>query len=144
MSVNLLAMNKVPLGDQPIQGAGTIGEAVSDNLGTNTGGVAGGGVIDVFTQQFSNIIGFITVLAGVFFVVYFMVAAFEWLQAGGDSGKVEKAKNRMINAALGLLVMVIAFGIIGIIGGVFGIELLNPGATFLEMIRATNNGAGGN
>lgn len=139
LAQNLIALETegVPLGRDPLTGPGRIGEAVNTALDTNTHGVAGGGVVDVFSQQFSNLIGLLTVLGGVFLVIYFLLAAFEWIQAGGDAGKVEKAQQRMVNGAIGMLVMIIAFGIIGIIGGVFGIELLNPGQVFLELIQDT-------
>jgi hypothetical protein len=125
--------SSVPLGTSPITGAGTIGQQVNSALGS--GGGTGSGVVDVFSQQFSNLIGFITVLGGLFFLVYMLIAAFDWIQAGGDSGKIDKAKTKMTNGAIGLLVMILAFGIIGIIGSVFGIDLLNPGAVFLQLIK---------
>lgn len=133
MSRNLIAQTSdgIPLGDNPLTGQGTIGTAVNEAIDA---GNDGRGVVDVFSQQFSNIIGLITVIAGIFFIVNFLIAGFEWTQAGGDAGKAEKARQRMINAALGLLVMIISFGIIGVIGGVFGVELLNPGQTFLNII----------
>lgn len=116
------------LGGQPITGPGAIGAAVNENLGSSTG------IVDVFSQQLSNLIGFITVIASIFFVVYFLIAAFEWIQSGGDTAKVAKAQQRMINAAIGMLVLVISFGILGVISGVFGVDLLNPGAMFLQLI----------
>ncbi len=83
-----------------------------------------------FTLQLSRIIGFITLIGAVFFVIYLILAGFEWLQAGGDTGKVEKAKGRMINGAVGLLVMILATAIAGVIGGVFGLDILNPQNVF--------------
>lgn len=123
----------VPLGTSPISGPGTIGQEVTNALGSGPGGT-GTGVVDVFSEQFSNLIGLLTVLGGVFFLIYMLIAAFDWIQAGGDSGKIDKAKTKMTNGAIGLLVMILAFGIVGIIGGVFGLELLNPGAVFLDLI----------
>ncbi len=90
-----------------------------------------------FEEQLSNIIGFITLLGGIFFIVFFLIAGFEWLQAGGDTGKVEKARSRMINAAIGLLVMILATALIGIISGVFGFDILNPAETFRQLIPST-------
>ncbi len=124
----LLAQNTLPLGDEPITGAGAIGEQVAANVSDREA------LVEVFSTQFSSIIGFLTVLGGVFFVIYMIIAGFEWLRAGGDTGQVEKARNRMINGAIGLLVMIISMGIVGIIGGVFGLDLLNPGEIFLNII----------
>lgn len=111
-----------------IQGAGTLGEEVAGSLDSNAGLVA------IFSEQLSNIIGFVTLLGGLFFVIYFLIGGFEWLRAGGDKGQVEKAQNRMVNGAIGLLVMILSIAIVGIVGGVFGLDLLNPGETFLELI----------
>lgn len=127
---NLIA-NEVQLGGgEFIQGPGTIGEQVNEaaRIGPGTG------VVTVFTEQLSNIIGLITILAGLFFVIYFLIAGFDWVQASGDAGKVDKAKNKMINGAIGLLVVIIGMGIVGIIGGVFGLDLLRPDRVFLQML----------
>lgn len=126
MSNSLLAQSQ-PLGGT-IQGAGKIGEETTAALGSP------GAVTALFERQLSNIIGFITILGGLFFLIYFLIAAFEWLRSGTDKGGADKAKNRMTNAAIGLLIMVISLGIAGIVGGVFGIDILNIGTVFQTLI----------
>jgi hypothetical protein len=111
------------LGSEPITGAGSVGEQVAQLTDKES-------ATALFTEQLSNIIAFLTVLGGLFFVIYFLIAGFEWLRAGSDTGAVEKAKNRMINAAIGLLVMILTTAIVGIVGGVFGLDLLDPGSVF--------------
>ena len=81
----------------------------------------------------SNVFGFFTILGAIFFLVYFLLAALQWITAGGDSGKVEKARNRIMNGVLGLIILVGAYAFIGLIGGLIGIEILNP-AQLLESI----------
>jgi hypothetical protein len=73
-----------------------------------------------------DIIGAITILATLFFIVYAFLAAFEWITSGGDSGKVAKAKDRLIWSTLGLILMVAAYMIVGLIGSLVGIDILNP------------------
>lgn len=82
----------------------------------------------------SNVFGFLTIIGAIFFVVYFIIAALEWISAGGDSGKLTTARNKMMQGILGLIILVAAYGIIGLIGSVFGIELLEP-AKLLNSIR---------
>lgn len=82
----------------------------------------------------SDIIGAITVLAVLFFIVYSFLAAYEWVTAGSDSGKVEKAKNRFIWGTLGLILIVASYAIIGLIGSLIGISILNPGELFQNII----------
>lgn len=80
---------------------------------------------------FSNLLAFFTYVAGLAFVIYFVIGALSWLTAGGDTQKADKAKTYMTNAAIGLIIVVAAYGIISIVGTVLGINILNPG----EMIN---------
>lgn len=125
---NLLAQNTLELGEKPITGAGAIGEQVAEQVGSPEG------LVGIFSTQLSNIIAFITILGGLFFLIYFLIAGFEWLRAGGDSGQVEKARNRMVNGAIGLLIMILTIALVGIVGGVFGLDILNAGDIFLNII----------
>lgn len=90
--------------------------------------VDGAGALKNLETFISNIIGFMTVLGSVLFVLYFVLGAFEWVTSGGDKGKTEKARNRMMNGALGLVLLVASYGIIGLVGSFIGLDLLNPAA----------------
>jgi len=126
-SQQLLAQD-LELGSDPIRGAGVIGDLTQQQADTPRG------AMDLLLSQLSNIIGFLTIVGGLFFVIFFLIAAFEWLRAGDDKGKIEKAQQRMINAAIGLLIMIVTIGIVGIVGGVFGLEILNPTDSFVRII----------
>lgn len=82
----------------------------------------------------SNIIGFLTVLGGIFFVVYFVMAAFSWITAGGDSGKLSTARDKMVQGVLGLIIIIAAYSLIGLIGGIIGLDLLNIGQQIETLI----------
>jgi hypothetical protein len=97
----------------------------------------GGGELDVSTGDnaltglelfISRIIGFLTVLAGIFFVVYFILGALSWITAGGDTSKIQKARDQIVQGVIGLIVIVGAYAVVGIIGSVVGINILNPAA----------------
>jgi hypothetical protein len=121
------------LGDGPIRGGGFLGEQVDQYAESPEN------AIGIFSSEISIIIGFLTVIGGLFFVIYFLIAAFDWLRAGTDKGGVEKAQQRMVNAAIGLMIMVAALGIVGVVGGVFGVELLNPAEPFLNILESRGN-----
>jgi type IV secretion system pilin len=95
----------------------------------NEGSDTDTGVVENIVKLLSNIIGLITLLGGLFFIVHLFLAAFDWLSAGGDSGKVEKARNRIMQSVLGLTLMVMTYSIIGIISRIVGIDLINLGDT---------------
>lgn len=76
----------------------------------------------------SRIIGFLTVLAGIFFIIYFILGALSWVTAGGDQSKIQKARDQIVQGVIGLIVIVGAYAVVGIIGSVVGINILNPAA----------------
>lgn len=102
--------------------------------GPGTGAEAGGVPLENFL---SNFIGFLTTLAGLLFLVYFIFAALTWITSGGDKGKVEGARNQMTQAALGLIIVIAAYGITGVVGRVLGLDILNP----LKLLRELAPGA---
>ena len=86
------------------------------------------GACNSLEQIISTILGFLTVLAGLVFLLYFVFGALQWTLAGGDQGKVDTAKKQMTNGAIGLIIIIVSYGIMGVIGGALGLDLLNPGA----------------
>lgn len=81
----------------------------------------------------SNIVGFMTVLAALFFIIQFVIAAFSWVSSGGDSSKVQKARDKMIQGVLGLIIIVAAYSIIGLIGTIIGLDLINIGDQIINL-----------
>jgi len=111
MNHNLLAVN---LG--PIQGTGNFQPS------TEGGQAIGPEIQNLFTMIF----GFLTIIAGLSFLIYFIVGALTWITAGGNEKKVEDAKNYMTNGAVGLIIIIASYAIIWIVGEVLGLKILNP------------------
>jgi len=101
----------IPLGD-PITGVGPL-QNITDLQG-QTGGFI------------SDLIATITVFGGLAFLVYFFLGALKWITAGGDKGKVAEAQASMTQGAVGLIALVASYFIIGIVGAVLGLDILNP------------------
>ncbi|MFC1653708.1 hypothetical protein ACFL1M_02575 [Patescibacteria group bacterium] len=74
----------------------------------------------------SNILGFLTVLGGITMLIYFTVGGLGWLTGSGDKAKVDKAKDRMTNAAIGMIIIVVSYGIVWVVGKVLGFDILDP------------------
>lgn len=77
-------------------------------------------------ELLSNLITTITVVGSLAFVVYFTIGGLKWIIAGGDKTKVSEAQTQMTQSAIGLIVIVVSFFIIGIVGAVLGLDILNP------------------
>lgn len=78
------------------------------------------------SEFISNMIGAITVVGGLAFLVFFLTGAIKWITAGGDKAKVQEAQAHMSNGLIGLVVLVVGYFAIGLIGGLLGIDILNP------------------
>lgn len=75
----------------------------------------------------SSIIGFLTIVAGLWFMIQFILGAVSWISAGGDKGKVQQAKDKITQAVIGLAIVVAAYAIAGLIGNILGLDFLNIG-----------------
>lgn len=91
-------------------------------------GTGGGKTLGFISNIFSRVIGVLTVAAGLWFFLQFLIAGFSWLSSGGDAQKISEAQSRMINAIIGLIIVVAAVAIMKVIEFFFGINFLNlPG-----------------
>ena len=86
------------------------------------------GATGQITNLISNVVGFLTIIGGLTFLIYFAVGALSWITAGGGADKVEKAKTTMTNATIGMIAMVAAYAITWIVGQILGVDILNPAA----------------
>lgn len=74
-------------------------------------------------------------------LLYMFLGAIGWITAGGDAGKIEKARDRMIQAVIGLAVLFSVVAITGFVGPIFGLDLLSP--VFVNQLsESTVPGAG--
>ena len=82
-----------------------------------------------FTGVISNIIGVLTIVAGIWFMFQFITAGISWISAGGNKESVAGAQSRMRNALIGMVVVVAAWAIVGLMGNLLGIDILiqDPG-----------------
>lgn len=90
---------------------------------------AGAGASDLLGSFLSTLVTTLTLVAGLAFILYFVLGGIKWITSSGDKGKAEEARNELTQAAIGLVVVAVSYFIAGIVGGVVGIDILNPAAT---------------
>lgn len=56
-------------------------------------------------------------------LVYLVWGAFDWITSGGDKEAVAKARNKIINALIGLAVLAIAFALARVAGQFLGFDI---------------------
>lgn len=108
-----------PIGGPKEEGWGPWGNIAQ--LGTEVTAAA-----KAFTAIMSNLIGVMTIGAGIWFMFQFIIGGFNWLTAGGDKAGLQAARGRITNAFIGLIVVVGAYAIIYLIGELLGFRILQP------------------
>lgn len=74
----------------------------------------------------SNSLVVLTIIAGIFFALYFLLGGLNWITAGGQKDKVETAKSMMTNGAIGLIIVAVSYSIAWIVGQALGLNILEP------------------
>lgn len=69
------------------------------------------------------------VVAGILLLIYLLWGAMDWITSGGEKEKLEKARNKITHAILGILVAIFALALFQVIAG----DILN-------IIEITPNG----
>lgn len=85
----------------------------------------------LFVRQAVYFWNAIIVVGGLLVMGFFIIAAVEWITASGDSGKIQKARDKMIQGFIGLFVLVFSYLIINFVSFLlFGNQffILNPTA----------------
>lgn len=79
-------------------------------------------------KQFVRFWGNAITIGALMVIGYLVLGAIEWILSGGDSGKLDKARQKMTHAVIGMVILVSSFIIIGFISSLlFGenFDLLN-------------------
>jgi|SRR3989344_8448713 len=72
------------------------------------------------------------IVGGLGIIVYLLVGGFYWITAGGEKGKIEQAKERIIQAVIGFVVLSSVAAISAFLSGPLGINLLKPDFSVLK------------
>ncbi len=77
------------------------------------------------TTIITGIIRFILITAFVIAFIMLLVGGIRWIIAGGDEKAVEKARNTITAALIGLVVVLVAFALIKLVETFFGISIIS-------------------
>lgn len=115
-------------------GLGQIGGG--SGLGPFAGGLDATGALVAVTRVISNVVGIMTIAAGIWFLFQILLAGLNWISAEGDAKKLQQAQQRITSAFLGLLIVMIGMIILSLASKFLGYDLLitNPGA-FIQQLN---------
>jgi len=110
-SLSLATVSPVLAEDSSLQGLNATANQVSAYKG-QTGTDARTTILD----RVGGIVGLILSFIGIIFLVLTVYAGFLWMTAQGNSSQVEKAKDLLINAIIGLVIVTAAYSITIFVG----------------------------
>ena len=90
-----------------------------------------------------NILNIVFGIMGVLLLGYFLYAGYLWMTAGGNQEQVEKARNYMKNAVIGLVIALSSFAIANFIINWLGGDGLGGGTTDSGLQRGIARPGGG-
>lgn len=78
-----------------------------------------------FGNFLSTILTAIMAIAAISVFIFLIWGAFDYINSGGEKGKIDSARNRMTGAVMGLVVLATVLVIFTFIQQILGIELIN-------------------
>lgn len=106
--------------DRPSGPLGVIGNIIPPQAIRNLGFGATG-----ISRFLSNLVVLIYALAAIVLLFMILWGAFDWITSEGDKEKLERARNKLINAFIGILLFAAAFAIIQILGAFTGFQFFS-------------------
>ncbi len=109
----------------------SIGKISGTGLGKLNEQAGTGNPGSAITGAVSSIIGFLTIVAAIWFLIQFLLGGFAWISASGDKAKLTEAQQKLTNAFIGLVVVVSGWAILALAGQFFGWgDILAPTTLF--------------
>lgn len=124
--MNELAQNSLNFGQ--LKGIGPLGNP------TGTG-------ITNLQTFISTVVGVMTIVAFIWFVLTFMTGAIGIISSGGDKQALETARKKITYGIIGVVVVISAVFVIGLIGAIFGIDFLNIFKLFYMLVPGGGPGS---
>ena len=120
----LLAQAEKEIGD-PLRGIGPLGlEDLSASQAPS-----------IFNKFISGIIGLMTIIAIIWFVILMIMGAIGIISSGGDKASLETARKRITTGIIGFIMVVAAIFVVQLIGRLIGIPDLLDLPVLLERIQ---------
>lgn len=80
-----------------------------------TGTPAGGNPVLGIGKLFSVVIQLVILVAAITTLIQLLLGAIDWINSSGEKEKLTKAQNKIMNAVVGLLLVIVAFVVFSVI-----------------------------
>lgn len=73
----------------------------------------------------NTILSFLTIIGGLWFIFWIIIAAYNWISSEGKPDKLETARNQLVHAVVGTIILIAAYALAGLIGAIMGINFFD-------------------
>ncbi|HYD34891.1 MAG TPA: hypothetical protein VD999_02390 [Vitreimonas sp.] len=104
---------------------------------------------DGFGAFLGSVLSGVMVVAALLVLLYLVWGAITWITAGGDKGQIEKARNKITGAIIGIIVLASTIALFVVLQNFLGINVVNFGAgvggssTPAAIVAPATTGTGG-
>lgn len=88
----------------------------------------------ILANLISIVIGFLTLIASIYFIFIIIIGAIGWMSAGGDKGTIEQARKKLTNGLTGLVIVVSAIFLLRLVGTLLALPLISNPANLIYTI----------
>jgi hypothetical protein len=77
-----------------------------------------------FGTLLGNILGIVMIIALLILLFFFVWGAIEWMTSGGESSKLQSARDRMVHAVVGILVLSASLALFMFVQYLLGVDVI--------------------
>lgn len=79
----------------------------------------------MFAKILSIVVGVMTFVAGIWFLLKIITAGYTFISSGGDANKLKEAQSQIINSLIGILIVVAAIFLLSLVGDILHVDFLD-------------------
>lgn len=79
---------------------------------------------EIFAMIITNVVGFMTVIGGLWFLFQVLIAGFNWLGAGGDKQKLAEAQAKLTSGVVGFGVVALGIVLVRLVAALLKVDLI--------------------
>lgn len=85
------------------------------------------GSLGDFSKLFSGAVQWLLLIGFILAFFYLILGGISWVTSGGDKANIEAARNKIIAAIIGLVIVASTWALFSLIGGAIGFNILGTG-----------------
>ena len=94
--------------------------------------------VEAISRFFSFGVKMFIIVCSLVMLLYMLWGAFDWIVSGGEKDKIAKAQNKITNAVLGIVILIVVLSIFGLVtGDILGIIVNQGGVWQFKLPRIT-------